>query len=461
MKLHQQIVLSVLAITLTGIVGFGVFLIELNFDARLGSEVATILSDENSIRTIIKYQLEDNGVLFSRINQSYLKHDYSAEIYSQWKKLLKPDIVRFKGQLRPEINVTSESGRKYILRKYKGSYYISVSGWMSILDNKLIIVSTKKINYIFQTRVGEYLRFILLTFGFLVLMIIVLALAVRMNLTSLSVLLSAVKKIRSGNIEQHIPLRGPSDIKQISRQFNFMTEEISSRIDEVTELNKRQEHFIAGFTHELHTPLTNIIGYGDILATREVEPEELQKFAELIVKEGGRLRNLGIELRKLILLNEEIAFKPVSSVVLISRIKEMTEGILAAGKIKLDVKIEKCVLLINKDLVLSALYNILENSVEASAEGDTVTLEVIKNTGGIIISIHDHGKGIPEKEIGTITSPFIKNEKLDKDKKNLGLGLFLVSKIIDVHDAQLTVESESSVGTKINLVFKYVKKLNR
>lgn len=107
-------------------------------------------------------------------------------------------------------------------------------------------------------------------------------------------------------------------------------------------------------------------------------------------------------------------------------------------------------LLMDFDLMRSALVNLVENARRASSPGETIILSAHDYS----IEVIDHGKGIPKEEIPRITEPFY---MVDRSRSKLiggsGLGMALVKKIAEAHGAKLVIESAENRGTTIRLIF--------
>lgn len=84
-----------------------------------------------------------------------------------------------------------------------------------------------------------------------------------------------------------------------------MADHLQQQFTELQETARRQEDFIGSFAHELKTPLTSMIGYADMLRSREMTEEERFEAANYIFKEGKRLEALSLKLLDLLVLRHE------------------------------------------------------------------------------------------------------------------------------------------------------------
>jgi two-component system NtrC family sensor kinase len=104
--------------------------------------------------------------------------------------------------------------------------------------------------------------------------------------------------------------------------------------------------------------------------------------------------------------------------------------------------------------ILGALFNILENALEAM-EGQgtltiqTMTLDKMNNKNIIpcvVIMIEDTGKGIPAQKMGNLFKPFITTKR-----SGTGLGLTITKKIIESHNGSIKIQSRENVGTVVTI----------
>jgi signal transduction histidine kinase len=103
-------------------------------------------------------------------------------------------------------------------------------------------------------------------------------------------------------------------------------------------------------------------------------------------------------------------------------------------------------LIVDKSLMSQALFNLVQNSIEAMEKGE-ILIQTQKQKKKIIITIKDPGHGISKKDAEKIFKPFF-----SKKKQGMGIGLFLTNKIIEAHNGKLTFESEPEKGTIFSIV---------
>lgn len=105
-------------------------------------------------------------------------------------------------------------------------------------------------------------------------------------------------------------------------------------------------------------------------------------------------------------------------------------------------------MLLDFDLMQSAVVNLVTNAMKASSIGQTI--EVLADEHGI--EVKDYGIGIPSQDLNSVTEPFYMVDKSRAHQNNsCGLGLSLVKSIVNAHGAQLVIRSMPGIGTTVRI----------
>ena len=230
-------------------------------------------------------------------------------------------------------------------------------------------------------------------------------------------------------------------------------------IEKLKEEAQKKEDFINSFIHEIKTPMTSIIGYADLLRTFEFKPEKRREYSNYIYNEGKRVENLSLTLLDLIVIGKnKISMQAVNTEELFEQLK--TEVHFLGDKYKIDLQFdyEKGAIQGEKSLLLVAVKNLVDNACKASIEGDIVNVLGRQCGKKYNIIVQDHGCGIAENEIKRICEPFYMVDKSRARKQGgAGIGLALCSKIVEVHQGEMQIESDLKKGTTVTISLKYQK----
>lgn len=206
----------------------------------------------------------------------------------------------------------------------------------------------------------------------------------------------------------------------------------------------------AGLAHELRNPLGTIKASAEML-TRQVtqsRPEIMAEMAGYISSEVDRINSLiasfldfARPLRMKAALNE---LNPLLDDI----VRQQREHALKRGvRITIYNADPNLTFAFDADLLRVALSNLVRNAVEASSNGQVVEVRVIPRDDSVMLLVADHGEGIQPQHLESIFNPFFTTKS-----DGVGLGLALVSKIIDEHGGKIKVFSEPGKGTTFEVL---------
>ncbi len=232
--------------------------------------------------------------------------------------------------------------------------------------------------------------------------------------------------------------------------------ELERSIENLENVASRREEFIGSFAHELKTPLTAIIGYADMLRSKDMNPKSRFTAAGYIFSEGKRLEALSLKLMDIIVAGKQ-DFEPKKFEVgyFIRSIAAVTVPSLSNDGLTLDLRWEPGTIEVELDLFKTLMINLVDNARKASKKGDVIELFGKAEDGGYALYVRDHGRGMPAEELSRITEPFYMIDKSRSRAQNgAGLGLALCQRIAELHGTRLEYESELGKGTTVRILLK-------
>lgn len=224
-------------------------------------------------------------------------------------------------------------------------------------------------------------------------------------------------------------------------------------------LNKQKKQFTANMSHELKTPLTSIAGYAELIETGIAKEKDIKPFAGIIRKEALRLVTLSEDIIRLSQLEEEegqeVAF---SSENLFASAQRCVEALSAAASLRgidLSLEGEACYIRANGMLLEELIYNLCDNAIRYNKEHGSVKVKVFETETSAVFIVSDTGIGIDDKYKERVFERFFRVDKSrSKQTGGTGLGLAIVKHIVQIHDAELKVDSTLGEGTTISVYFK-------
>ena len=214
--------------------------------------------------------------------------------------------------------------------------------------------------------------------------------------------------------------------------------------------------FITNISHELKTPITALTLNSDALLEVKNEPDQVVRFADRIKQQAGRLNDLVQEIINLSKLQDADPLDVARNVNIVDVVKEaidQCETNAEARKISLNLeKTDAAVVLGNRDQLVMAVHNLIENAINYSSTGTNVTIvvEVIEDI--VEITVKDQGIGIAQNEIDRIFERFYRVDPArSRATGGTGLGLSIVKHVAQNHGGEIKVWSAPGVGSTFSL----------
>lgn len=230
-------------------------------------------------------------------------------------------------------------------------------------------------------------------------------------------------------------------------------------ITQLKSLEQMRKDFVANVSHELKTPITSIKGFTETLIDgAKNEPQTLDMFLDIILKESNRIQVLVSELLELSKIEQANHFE-MTKVNLPQKVFNSIEVVhpLAEKKnIKFNLDFEKDLFVLAEPSKLKqVVINLLSNAINYSYENANINVKVYKKNRNCILEITDEGIGIAPEEQMRIFERFYRVDKArSRDSGGTGLGLAIVKHIIEVFKGEIEVESELGVGTTFRVILK-------
>lgn len=222
-------------------------------------------------------------------------------------------------------------------------------------------------------------------------------------------------------------------------------------------LARQQIEFVAGVTHELHTPLTAIRAAGENLADGVVaDPAHVRRYGALIEAEGRRLSTMVAHLLELAGIQSgrrAYRFEAVDAVELVDRALHESRWLLEESGVAVERDLADGLPAVRADAraLGGVVQNLLENAVKHGGAGRWLGVRARATAAGVDIAIADRGPGIPRDELPRLFEPFFRGrDAAASGIPGVGLGLALVQQIVEAHGGSVGVASEAT-GTTVTL----------
>jgi len=265
---------------------------------------------------------------------------------------------------------------------------------------------------------------------------------------------------RSGNFPARWSLRPLVEGAELRGAVLTFTDMTSIREHEAAlrRAIEQREEVISIVSHDLRNPLGVVLAASDLLLDLPLDEAERRRQAEIIQRSGKRMQSLIEDLL-------DVARIEAGAFVVRPSLEDLGPIVESARALFADQAERRGVTLVveatgsyprarvDRDRLLQALANLLDNALRVTPEGGRVSIEVREQTDGVVLSVSDTGPGIPEEVRQHLFERFAHAKSTTKSTTGggAGLGLAIVKGVADGHAGEVVVRTELGKGTTFDL----------
>lgn len=223
--------------------------------------------------------------------------------------------------------------------------------------------------------------------------------------------------------------------------------------------DRLKSQFISHVSYELRTPLTNIIGFGELLSAPRTGPlnEKQREYLGDIQGSSKTLLSIIDDILDLATIDAGGLELKLEEVDVREVIDDAIQGVrerAGRAKLTLDIAVSDDATSFVGDLsrIRQVLYNLLSNAVGFSRPGDTVHISCWRENAMVVFTVEDQGVGIPKDKQARVFERF-ESESQGSKHRGAGLGLSVVKSLVDLHGGDMTLDSEPGRGTRVTVRF--------
>jgi len=254
--------------------------------------------------------------------------------------------------------------------------------------------------------------------------------------------------------------REKEKIESLNRDLAESMETMKHLQEKLLEVEKLSAlgRLTANVAHEIRNPLTAIGGFAKRLEKRLPEKTAEKEYAKMVVTEVGRLERI---LRDTLTFSREAKYHLQYADLnrLLARTEEKFDEVCREKRLLLETRpatgLPPCI--VDEDQIRQALDNLVNNAIDAMADGGTLTLATRtaceNGTNFVVIDVSDTGPGISADLVKRIFEPFYSTKVIGQ---GTGLGLSICKKIMEEHRGSIRVSAPPGGGAMFSLFIPYL-----
>jgi signal transduction histidine kinase len=270
-------------------------------------------------------------------------------------------------------------------------------------------------------------------------------------------------ELNSGSVLRYAVIHLPNG--QVMTTFVDVTDSVNveralkDKNEALLRSDQLKNEFVQHVSYELRSPLTNIIGFTELLSLPATGPlsTRQREYVEHIGSSSSVLLTIVNDILDLATVDAGIMQLEISEVQVdraISSAAELVAERLQEHAIKLEINAATAPASFHGDevRVRQILYNLLINAANYAPESSTVTLTCRQTAGGIEFSVHDDGPGMPPDVLDLVFHRFESRVNGGR-RRGAGLGLSIVKSFVELHGGSVRIETGKGKGTTVVCVF--------
>lgn len=245
------------------------------------------------------------------------------------------------------------------------------------------------------------------------------------------------------------PIKLITELKPLETRMNEIKDTLRRQEQKSLEGEKKKNDLVVFLAHDLKTPLTSVVAYLSMLDTHPDMPvEERAKYTHISLEKAtrlGELINEFFDITKFNLQNIELELVKLDLTMMLEQLADEAYGVLQAKRLQCEFATEEDLMIQGDPDKLARVFdNILRNAVTYCYPDSVISINAGREEGFIKIIFENHGKTVPEKELGMIFEKFYRADESRSSKTGgAGLGLAIAKRIVELHGGNICAESEN------------------
>ena len=238
---------------------------------------------------------------------------------------------------------------------------------------------------------------------------------------------------------------------------SLITSGLTTKLKETSKKAKKMEqerfkgNLLRSISHDIRTPLSGIMGSGEMLMQMTEGQEELYGLSKNIYEDANWLHGLVENILSLTRLQDSdimLEKQPEAVEEIVGAAVMTTEKRYPQRQVDISLPDEFLMVKMNGRLIHQVLVNLIDNAIKHSSDDSVIqiSIELNKDKNEVVTKVKDRGTGIKEEDLPHVFEMFYTKDKDRKDKDNIrgiGIGLSICKSIIEAHGGKIKAENNT------------------
>lgn len=253
-----------------------------------------------------------------------------------------------------------------------------------------------------------------------------------------------------GELDRRVEVTGPREIEDLADAFNRMAAEIRAQ-------EEKREEYIHTISHDLRAPLAIIQGHAHILESeiprsRRGGPDQhsIDAILKGVYRMNAMIQDL-VDSARLEAGQLRMNPEPVDLGAFVYDLRQRLIGMDRARRIELNVPDDLPPVMVDPDRLERVLMNLITNALKYAAPDTPIEVSLRRHDDEVILAVIDHGPGISSEEISGLFQPYGYPQAAKAHRESVGLGLYIVRRLVEASDGRIWAESEPGQGSTFSV----------
>ena len=249
------------------------------------------------------------------------------------------------------------------------------------------------------------------------------------------------------------------ELVQDRNELRLIRSQLSNANQELRKLDRLKSLFLSIAAHDMRSPLTAMLGYTD-LAIKSLPKDgrpEIAEYLAIVLSLVDTMNRLIADFLDLDTIEQgTLKIRPEACYLnpIVLKVAEVMRAVARRKNVQIETTLQDSLPAVyaDPDRMQQILFNLVSNAIKYTTEGDRVMIGTSAGEAGVVFSVRDHGPGIPETELPRLFDLYHRTEEARQSHtKGLGLGLFIVKSLVDLHHGEISIHSELGNGTQFTV----------